>query len=280
MYMYEQDGYITDQEPKPRRRISVAWLALIVVAWVLYELTHQPALAVIALCTKFGWEDFRTARWLRKRDPRLARGLASFFLYFACGLWKMAITATLMIFAYFILAIILTFAGGQGLNWRGVAPQLGGAVLVTLGGIVFSTLAVWLAILIALIAGCKLWLHASVHSARRHDHWPPPDPATPRLNLLDILVWTTLFAVGGPALLISIAFLVALLAGPFKQGAGALAFLICLGTSLVAAGLGARWLVRSIVDRRVLAKCPSECWGKSGVLISAKPLPSEMVEAT
>lgn len=263
--MSEHDSYITDEESKPRGRprIAVSWLALVVVAWVLYELTHQPALAVIAICFKFGWEDLRAAWWLKKRDPRTGRGWASFFLYVACGLWKMAITATLMILATILMMLVHSAAGGQGLALDQIGKQMAGAVLVTLGGILFSTLTVWLAILIALCAGCKLWLHGSVHLARRQDKWPPPQPLTQKANLLDILVWTTLFAVGGPALLIGMALAVAQIAGPLKRGGpGAAIFLACLGGSMIVAGLLARWLVRSVVDRKVLAKSPRDCWNE------------------
>src|SRR5205823_1721793 len=51
------------------------------VGWALYELTTQPALGAVAVCLKFGWEDFRTARWLRRRDPNRRRGRACFWLY-------------------------------------------------------------------------------------------------------------------------------------------------------------------------------------------------------
>src|SRR5262249_10330275 len=131
--MYQEDTYFTDEAPRPRRKISFVWPALLLIALALYELTNQPALAVIALCTQFGLEDVRTAFWLRKRAPSGGRGWASFFLYFACGLWKMAITATLMIFAYIILLIIHAAAGGQGLDLRTIGLQMAGAILVTLG---------------------------------------------------------------------------------------------------------------------------------------------------
>ena len=70
------------------------WALLLIVAWLVFELTAQPALAVAAVCVKFGWEDFRTARWLRRSDPDRLRGRACFWLYVASGLWKTAITGT------------------------------------------------------------------------------------------------------------------------------------------------------------------------------------------
>ena len=58
------------------------WLGLLALAWIIVELTHQPALGAVAVCLKFGWEDFRTARWLYNTDPQLWRR-RSFILAFA-----------------------------------------------------------------------------------------------------------------------------------------------------------------------------------------------------
>src|SRR5262245_6522225 len=69
---------------------------LLVIGWVLYELTAQPALGVAAVCAKFGWDDFRTARWLLRIDPNPARGWACAWLSIANGLVKVSFTATLL----------------------------------------------------------------------------------------------------------------------------------------------------------------------------------------
>jgi len=66
-------------------------LGLLALCWVVYELTRQPALGAVAVCLKFGWEDFSAARWLWRRDPDRARGRCCSWLYFAWGLWKTAI---------------------------------------------------------------------------------------------------------------------------------------------------------------------------------------------
>src|SRR6266566_1511806 len=81
-----------------RWRGAFTWTGLLVVGWALYELTTQPALGAVAVCLKFGWEDFRTARWLRRRDPDRRRGRACFWLYVGNGLWKTAVVAVVMAF--------------------------------------------------------------------------------------------------------------------------------------------------------------------------------------
>ena len=111
-------GYNTgEQDDRAGRWANVLSVPLLlVIGWVLYELTAQPALGVAAVCIKFGWDDFRTAWWLRRRDPDWRRARACFWLYLASGLWKLAISASLMIFAY----IFLKFMGALGPRAQGV----------------------------------------------------------------------------------------------------------------------------------------------------------------
>src|SRR3954466_10787630 len=83
----------------PRRRPSLVLPALLALGIVVYELTAQPGLGAAIACTKFGWDDFLTARWLRRRDPDRHRGRASFWLFAAAGLWKTAVTGVIVLFA-------------------------------------------------------------------------------------------------------------------------------------------------------------------------------------
>src|SRR5947209_18895965 len=78
----------TADEERPGRgwHGPFTWTGLLAVGWVLYELTAQPAVGAVAVCLKFGWEDFRTALWLRRRDPDRRRGRACFWLYAGNGL--------------------------------------------------------------------------------------------------------------------------------------------------------------------------------------------------
>src|SRR5438552_14652063 len=97
---------------------AFTWTGLLVVGWALYELTTQPALGAVAVCLKFGWEDFRTARWLGRRDPDRRRGRAHFWLYAGNGLLKAAGVASVMTFA------MVTVAMGVDARKRGQAGRL------------------------------------------------------------------------------------------------------------------------------------------------------------
>src|SRR4051794_36905981 len=101
--MTTPDETVPDERPAPAWRPTPPLPLLLVVGWVLYELTAQPALGVAAICLKFGWEDFPPAFWLRRNDPQRTRADACFWLYIASGVWKAAITASVMIFAFAFL---------------------------------------------------------------------------------------------------------------------------------------------------------------------------------
>src|SRR5262245_64316596 len=96
-------------EGRPTRRWQgpFTWTGLLAVGWVLYELTAQPALGVSAICIKFGWEDFRTALWLQRRDPHRLRGRACLWLYIANGLLKMTGVALAMTIAITCMGMYL-----------------------------------------------------------------------------------------------------------------------------------------------------------------------------
>src|SRR5262245_50371075 len=81
---------------------SPKWLTmagLLSVAWLVYEATAQPALAAVVFCLKFGWDDWRIAVWLWRSDPNRGRSHACFWAYVAAGLWRVAITGTVLMFA-------------------------------------------------------------------------------------------------------------------------------------------------------------------------------------
>jgi fumarate reductase subunit D len=241
---------------EPAERNASRWAnalsvpALLLIAWVLYELTSQPALAVATICLKFGWDDARTAWWLRQRDVNRRRGRALFWLYLAFGLWKVAITASLMIFAY----IFLRFMGWLG---GGVGRQVVGALIAAFVGIFLSALLTCWSVFLAWKHRLKLWLHHRLHQARRQNAWPPPRWATGDRNFAGTLLGTTLFASGLPVLLIAL--LAAL--GPLQPGNPAVK-LVLLGFHvgcLLLAGLLFR-LERGAAGRRVFARMPGECW--------------------
>ena len=135
----------------------MTWTGLFLAGWLLYELTAQPALAAVGVCLKFGWEDFRTAWWLRRRDSDRRRGAACFWLYLANGLWKAAVVAFVMGFA---LGMVAEQIPGPR-RARRLEEIVGAIVLTTVFGFSLSGLAAMRAIWIARRDGLRLWLHSA-----------------------------------------------------------------------------------------------------------------------
>lgn len=252
----EYDAYIHEEDSRPRWQVPLIWSMVLVVGWVLYELTAQPALGVAAICLKFGWEDLRTALWLRKKDDYRARAWACFWLYLASALWKAAITASAMLLAFGIL---------KAMGVIGPAQPLIGAVLVAFVGIVLTTVLACLAAAIALRRQLKLWLGSSMHSARRHDRWPP-DIRTWQGNAASMLITSSLIGTAVATLPLAVAAIVSACMGPLRQDrmAAGIALFGTVGLFLVVIPLVAVPL-RRMLNRRVFADSPEECWDTQAI---------------
>jgi hypothetical protein len=247
--------------PAWRRHLTLPLLLLI--GLVLYELTAQPALGVAAICLKFGWEDFATAIWLRRTDPDARRASACFWLYLASGLWKAAITASIMIFAF---AFLKGMQGPRapGPQPGGMPPQVVGAILTALGGYVLSGLTTVVAVVIAWWGGVKLWLDSEVHRSRRGNYWPPAEDADHRANQAGRLVVTALILLVVPTLMATVVGLIAAMAPPPGVRWEPWLVLLALGISVVGmvGGPASILFTRDLLAHRVMAARPSECWGE------------------
>jgi hypothetical protein len=259
------DARARDEAPEvagePRRRPSLVLPALLALGILVYELTAQPGLGAAIACTKFGWDDFLTARWLRRRDPDRRRGKASFWLFVAAGLWKTAVTGVVVLFAVaFIDAMIRRRGGAAG---PPPAEALAGAFATALVGFMLSTLATARAFFTALRHRVRLWIDARVHQDRRADHWPPAS-TDGRRNRAGAVLFTALFL--GMLVLLSIFHVVvrAALRGwaggiaQKRELADTLANLFCCGIFLLVPVL--ILVFRDILAQLALARTPAECW--------------------
>src|SRR5262245_11861942 len=99
--MANREPLTDDAPPKHDRARYLTWPMLLGFGWLIYELTHKPALGAMALCLKFGLNDFRTARWLSRIDSDRGRAHSFFLLFLATGLLKTAISGKLLAIATF-----------------------------------------------------------------------------------------------------------------------------------------------------------------------------------
>jgi hypothetical protein len=260
-----------DDQPTKRWKLPLSWPTILIGAWILYEVTTQPAIAIVTVCLKFGWNDFRTAIWSWRRDLDRHRAWACFWLYLAAGAWKTAIAA---IGPMFLIPILLALqAGAQQQPRPPVDPpdQFMAVVLTLFFGFLFSALTTLVGTGIALHRRVRIWLSSAIHRDRIEDVWPPLFVFSSGVNHLNRLLTAALLTLTFP---VSIAFTVWLGIAIEKQDGppaaqrepdmSLIAFLGVLLGSLI--GLPVIILVaKEWILKRVAAQTPLECWPDSAI---------------
>ncbi len=241
-----------EAERSPWLASSLLWPMLIGAGWLVYELTAQPGLAAPVACAKFGWNDAATAWWLRRTDPYRRRGRIHSWLYLSSGLWKVAITATVLMFVFVMVDS----------NWpnRGRAPaELIGASLSAFFGFFLSGLTALIAFQGALRRGIKVWLESAVQQSRWANVWPPTGCRKNRasLVLLSALIPPILVVAGGVVGLIAVIreHLLGIVDPNILKSMEVISRPLFLFIVLVAV-----LLTRDIIQRRIIADDPAECW--------------------
>lgn len=233
------DRYIHEEGKEPRQwPRPLTWGALILLAWLLFEVTAQPAVGAFVICLKFGWGYFRTSLWLIRRDPNICRGLTCCALYVAAGSWK---TTALAISAGVLLIVAggLDNPGNQMLNhW------LWGTLFAGTMGLGLSVLVSYATIVLSLCTKVKLWLHHDVVRSWREDHWPPRSRDGNKVGIVLL-----------PASVLSVCLPFPALGERWFPGISPVAALF-ISLSVTA------WIVLPLLlCRWIAAAAPEECWG-------------------
>lgn len=228
---------MSDDEARPRHW-PLGWLTLLAVAWAVFELTHQLALAAVLVCFKFGTEDFLTAGWLYRRDPNRGRARATFCAFAAWGLWKVALVALAM-------SLCFTLALVEDLNPPPAALRaLRGTAIATAACFALSALLTLLGLGLAVAGGHRLWVGRLARAAGR---WPPVPAGGAAKNRLGALLTT-----GAVAVPLAAAGLAGVLAPRALHP--------CAGTALLLTAPILVALVRDAVAERAGAHGAGECW--------------------
>lgn len=158
----------------------LVWSLLSLAALFVFELTAQPALSAVILCSKAGWEDLLTGLWLRRVDPNAGRGAACFWFSLLIGVAKIFAAAVALSIAMIIATVVWMNMGHPA--GAAVEKQKPSSAIVALWRLV----AIAEAPLILLgLAGCvvarwhnvKVWVSPMLHRARRAKQWPPGQPS-------------------------------------------------------------------------------------------------------
>jgi hypothetical protein len=236
----DTDGDATRQGWHP----AVTWSGLLVAALLVYELTHQPALGVAALCVKFGWQDFKTARWLRRYDPWRARGSACWWMYLGWGLLKVVFAAQVVTAAIGFVAVCILVMMGNGAFGRQIELAAMGAMVTFVVGMGLCFLATLTTLKLAHQHRVSLWLNSSVSYGRRHKVWPPFDPELESRNCLVCLAGAFFMGLAFSAPLVAVVL----------PDMHELCICVLIGSFVVAVRLF--WLM----SRHIIASSPDECW--------------------
>lgn len=229
-------------------RPHLTWSALFLLGLLLYEMTSQPGLAAAVTCIKFGWSDFQVARWLRRVDPDRGRGRACFWFYVAFGLWKIAILATVMMISLLFFASLF-HPGKRPPGGAVFSPILKGVLIAAGIGFGLSFWATYVALGSALRHRVKVWLGFAPHRAKKERFWPP---CHGRTNAAPFVTVTTLILTLWALLLMLL--LLVTVAGRFQV---AVLAMLLVGVFLAFPGFV---FVFRLLDRRVFAQTPPECW--------------------
>jgi hypothetical protein len=223
-----------DEAESPRRWTSgFTWGAFLVLAFTIYETTHNPELAIVVFCLKFGMDDALNGLWLSGRDHRPSHRLPLILACYALGSLRAAVAAGFVTAGLLSLSAMLGAKKGFGIN------AALGSFLLTLGAFFVSAVFSGLTVFFGGMGRARLWLDSELTGARHRGEFPPESfAATNHLHALAL------------PLLLSTSLLSALLS--FRQGPlWAIVIPLALTTSV--------WMLL----RKVLARDPNECWPES-----------------
>jgi hypothetical protein len=240
-------------KPKQNWDSALIWSTFGLIGWLAFEMTAQPAVGVAVFCSRFGWDSFLTAVWLRRTDPHRERGRACFWFCLSFGVTRILIAAFVMMMLVTWAVVSLQRAGpNQNVNPNPGLPSAfyGLAFLLLVGTPVLALFAI-LGYAAARRGGIQVWVDESLSHARRNNVWPPECSsrlAIPPQNQAR-LAWLATLAIMVFGLLF-VPCLVVIAAG---QAAGAIT-------------LAAESLMVPLFWRNVLARHPADCWGVSDLV--------------
>ncbi|MFN0056339.1 MAG: hypothetical protein ACKV0T_29690 [Planctomycetales bacterium] len=234
------------------------WSVFLTVAFLAFEFTAQPAISVVVLCCKFGWNDAVTGWWLRRTDPWVGRGRACFWFCLASAATKVILVAfgLMMLFATALKAVEGPQQQGPGRRQE-LPPGFMAAAGTMLAGLPLVTILSVLGCRAARKHRVQVWVDSTLTASRRARTWPPQVAGASNFASLARLLMISVLCVCLP--------LVSVLAGTATFAAllpvglpGMAASFAAFSAGFLTAVLFAWWLVR--LCKGVIAAIPQHCW--------------------
>ena len=216
------------------------WWLLAALAFALIELKAKPAVGVMILCLRFGFNDWRTAGWLCRTDPQPQRARTIWWFLVGSGL--------LRIFVISVLVYPLLCAICAGFGFKPTRHEVRVSISFGLIGILLSLVVTHIGALLANRRGVKVWINRQLHVSRDRNEWPPC------LNLPNQLK-SIIGASSLPAIAASMFGLLILIGGTIAQQLP-----VAMIGSVVTAVSAIILINHQMLLRRITARTPDECW--------------------
>lgn len=255
--MSDAERFDIDVEPRERSgwMIHWDWVLVLSIAWLLFELFAQPMLSIATASLKFGLDDFLNGWWLWRRDSDARRGRTCGIFYTAAGFWQITVmTLVLSIVGMMCVVIIQAAHGPQPMEGAREA-ELGAGISILIVSMCFvaSSIATWLAMLLAWRYRQRIWLDGTVRYSRRQSIWPPRPVGTNRISR--VVTSSLIFLVVSSTVASLLIVMAAAGRQPNLPGWAAGTPVICLCVSVIASLVVGNWAIRS-----VSAQSAEDCW--------------------
>lgn len=230
---------------KERRRHEIKWLFIVLIVWALLDLTLDASITSMLVCLRFGWNDWLSSRWLRKRDPLRTRAACCAWFYLSSAFWKVAAASVAAMFLLLIIETVLFGRQEPGRDWLLMACESGVAFILAVLLTTWGAITAWW-------HAHRIWVNAEVSRSRLVDLWPPfgpmQDNAVSKLVTMALIVWFV------PLSIVTI--VIAFSAVP-RQTEG-WATIVSMGGMIGSAVI--LLMLRNFICRRVAAQSPHGCW--------------------
>ena len=223
-------------------RSNTLWFLLMAIGFLAFELTAQPALVAVAVCSKFGIPDLLNGLWLRRTDPLRARGKICFWFCLSQGLWKTTMVAFVAMLMFIAIAQLLLVQNGQ--------PPAGfvGTAMTFVMSFITASLTTWMGFVLARTAGHLIWIDENLKASRKTKTFPPQPGTNNRVR------WLLAGSMILPIVIFLMTTLIVANARPNAIGnaIGLLVGLLLLPVAIITIGLN--------VAKIVVAKEWEDCW--------------------
>lgn len=222
-------------------RSNTLWFLVVATGFLLFELTAQPAMVAVAVCSKFGIADVRNGFWLRRTDPLRARGKVCFWFCLSQGLWKTTLVAFVAMAMFVVLANFLDARGGPPAGFIGSA-------MTFLLAFIMASLTTLIGALLARVGGVVVWIDGELTESRRQNLFPPREGTSNRIH------WLLAGAMTLPVVIFLVATLIVAEARPgaVRNSIGLIVGLFVLPVGIFAGGLA--------LAKTVVASNFDQCW--------------------